>query len=187
MKALNSIAYPLNVVCKVLASVQMLALSLAICAFPWNAFAQNDLEKALEEIEVLGSLMDEEPFDIVTLKPEATGRSVKVALIDFPDRRIPTNQKDTDKLQVTILLFPDRRYEVAWKDVGKIWLYEQMILARAKKLVDEKNFGEAFEHLNFLFVNYPKTPGLQVMRQDFLFQSMSCHLASSASRLRAPV
>jgi hypothetical protein len=172
MKAPYSIAYPLSVGCKMLASLRMPALLVALCAVPWNAFAQNDLEKALEEIEVLGSLMDEkEPFDIVTLKPEATGRSVKVALIDFPDRRIPTNQKDTDKLQVTILLFPDRRYEVAWKDIGKIWLYEQMILARAKKLVEEKNFGEAFEHLNFLFVNYPKTPGLQVMRQDFLFRS----------------
>ena len=56
-------------------------------------------------------------------------------------------------------------------DIGKIWLYEQMILARAKKLVDDKNFGEAFEHLNFLFVNYPQTPGLQIMRQEFLFKS----------------
>jgi len=133
--------------------------------------AQSDLDKALEEIEVLGSLMDEEPFDIITLKPEATGRSVKVAPIEFSDRRIPTNVKETEKLQVTILLFPTRRYEVVWKDIGKIWLYEQMILARAKKLVDEKNFGEAFEHLNFLFVNYPQTPGLQILRQEFLFKS----------------
>jgi tetratricopeptide (TPR) repeat protein len=133
--------------------------------------AQNDLDKALEEVEVLGSLMDEEPFDIITLKPEATGRSVKVAPIEFADRRIPTNVKESDKLQVTILLFPTRRYEVLWKDIGKIWLYEQMILARAKKLVDEKNFGEAFEHLNFLFVNYPQTPGLQILRQEFLFKS----------------
>lgn len=133
--------------------------------------AQADLDKALEEIEVVGSLIDEEPFDIITLKPEATGRSVKVAPIEFADRRIPTNVKETEKLQVTILLFPDRRYEVLWKDVGKIWLYEQMILARAKKLVDEKNFGEAFEHLNFLFVNYPQTPGLQILRQEFLFKS----------------
>jgi len=134
-------------------------------------WAQADLDKALEEIEVLGSLMDEEPFDIVTLKPEATGRSVKVAPLEFADRKIPTGVKETDKLQVTIMLFPTRRYEVAWKDIGKIWLFEQMILARAKKLVDDKNFGEAFEHLNFLFVNYPRTPGLQILRQDFLFKS----------------
>ena len=134
-------------------------------------WAQADLDKALAEIEVLGSLMDEEPFDIVTLKPEATGRSVKVAPLEFADRKIPTGVKETDKLEVTIMLFPTRRYEVAWKDIGRIWLFEQMILARAKKLVDDKNFGEAFEHLNFLFVNYPRTPGLQILRQDFLFKS----------------
>lgn len=134
-------------------------------------WAQADLDKALAEIEVLGSLMDEEPFDIVTLKPEATGRSVKVAPLEFADRKIPTGVKETDKLEVTIMLFPTRRYEVAWKDIGRIWLFEQMILARAKKLVDDKNFGEAFEHLNFLFVNYPRTPGLQILRQEFLFKS----------------
>ena len=142
-----------------------------ILCLPSVLWAQADLDKVLEEIEVVGSLMDQEPFDVVTLKPEATGRSVKVAPIEFPDRRIPTNVKETDKLQVTILLFPTRRYEVLWKDIGKVWLYEQMILARAKKLVDERNFGEAFEHLNFLFVNYPKTPGLQILRQEFLFRS----------------
>ena len=146
------------------------AIVLALCS-PCTIWAQADLEKVLEEIEFVGSLMDDVPFDVVTLKPEATGRSVKVAPIEFPDRRIPTNVKETDKLQVTILLFPTRRYEVLWKDVGKVWLYEQMILARAKKLVDEKNFGEAFEHLNFLFVNYPQTPGLQILRQEFLFKS----------------
>ena len=51
------------------------------------AFAQNELDKILEEVEVKGSLMDEEPFDVITLKPESTGRSVKVASLEFPDRR----------------------------------------------------------------------------------------------------
>ena len=80
----------------------------AMLAMPATLMAQYELEKALQEVEVPGSLMDEEPFDIVTLKPEATGRSVKLAPIEFADRRIPTNVKETDKLQVTILLFrPD--------------------------------------------------------------------------------
>ena len=144
---------------------------LCIALTTGSLWAQTDLDKVLEEIEVLGSLMDEEPFDVITLKPEATGRSVKIAPLEFENRRIPTNVKETDKVQVTILLFSTHRYEVQWKDIGKIWLYEQMILARAKKLVDDKNFGEAFEHLNFLFVNYPQTPGLQVLRQEFLFKS----------------
>ncbi|MFN6130560.1 MAG: ABC transporter substrate-binding protein [Planctomycetota bacterium] len=136
-----------------------------------QSFAQTPLEKVLEEIETTSSLLDEEPFDIVTLTAEASGRSVKVAPIDFPNRRIPTDTKDGEKLQVTILLFPTRRYEVAWNDVARIWLYEQMILERAKTMVREKNFGEAFEHLNYLMVNYPQTPGLASLRQEFLIES----------------
>lgn len=140
-------------------------------AFTHPACAQDSYDKILQEVEVVTSLLDEEPFDIITLKPEATGRSVKVAPVEIPNRRMPTATKDTDKLQVTILLFPSRRYEVLWKDIEKVSFYEQMILAKAKQLVEQKNFGEAFEHLNFLLVNYPQTPGLQVLRQEFLFAS----------------
>ena len=140
-------------------------------AFSPPARAQDNYDKILQEVEVVTSLLDEEPFDIITLKPEATGRSVKVAPVEIPNRRMPTATKDTDKLQVTILLFPSRRYEVLWKDIEKVSFYEQMILAKAKQLVEQKNFGEAFEHLNFLLVNYPQTPGLQILRQDFLFAS----------------
>lgn len=142
----------------------------------WNSgflHAQESLEKALEEVEVITSLLDEEPFDIVTLTKDASGRSVKVAPIDFPNRRVPSNVKEGEKLQVTILLFPTRRYEVAWQDVAKVWLYEQMILERAKKLVSQRNYGEAFEHLNFLMVNYPQTAGLASLRQEFLIESAS--------------
>lgn len=135
------------------------------------AWAQDPLDKVLEEVEVSTSLLDEEPFDVVTLNKDATGRSVKVAPIEFPNRRVPTSFKDGEKLQVTILLFPTRRYEVAWKDIEKVWLYEQMVLARCKTLVDQKNYGEAFEHLNFLLVNYPQTAGLASLRQEFLIES----------------
>ena len=151
--------------------IAMLAMAIGMACTSVQSLAQNTLEKVLEEVETISSLLDEEPFDIVTLTKEASGRSVKVAPIDFPNRRVPTNVKEGEKLAVTILLFPTRRYEVAWKDVAKVWLYEQMILERAKGLVSERNYGEAFEHLNFLMVNYPQTPGLSSLRQDFLIES----------------
>ena len=149
----------------------MLAMAIGMACTSVQSLAQNTLEKVLEEVETISSLLDEEPFDVVTLTKEASGRSVKVAPIDFPNRRVPTNVKEGEKLAVTILLFPTRRYEVAWKDVAKVWLYEQMILERAKGLVSERNYGEAFEHLNFLMVNYPQTPGLSSLRQEFLIES----------------
>jgi tetratricopeptide (TPR) repeat protein len=151
--------------------IAMLGMAIGMACTSVQSLAQNTLEKVLEEVETISSLLDEEPFDIVTLTKEASGRSVKVAPIDFPNRRVPTNVKEGEKLAVTILLFPTRRYEVAWKDVAKVWLYEQMILERAKGLVSERNYGEAFEHLNFLMVNYPQTPGLSSLRQDFLIES----------------
>ncbi len=134
--------------------------------------AEDALDKLLKEVEVTGSLLDMAPFDIITLKKEASGRSVKVVTIDaFPNRVIPTSPKETDRIEVTVMLFLDRRYEVYWKDIEKITLFEHMVLQRAKKFVDEKKFGEAFEHLKFLMDNYPNTPGLQTMRQEFLFAS----------------
>jgi tetratricopeptide (TPR) repeat protein len=150
---------------------EWIVILLGLAVTSTQALAQGTLDKVLEEIETTSSLLDEEPFDIVTLTKEASGRSVKVAPIDFPNRRVPTNVKEGEKLAVTILLFPTRRYEVAWKDVAKVWLYEQMILERAKNLVSERNYGEAFEHLNFLMVNYPQTPGLSSLRQEFLIES----------------
>jgi tetratricopeptide (TPR) repeat protein len=155
-------------------TANLIAAALGIAIAAWTSaqsFAQESLDKVLEEIELTTSLLDEEPFDIVTLTKDASGRSVKVAPIDFPNRRVPTSVKDGEKLQVTILLFPTRRYEVAWKDVAKVWLYEQMILDRAKGLVSQRNYGEAFEHLNFLMVNYPQTAGLASLRQEFLIES----------------
>ncbi|MFN7730896.1 MAG: ABC transporter substrate-binding protein [Pirellula sp.] len=154
-----------------LIAVSWIVAGAAMCLAPSACQAQPEFDKILQEVEVFGSLLDEEPFDIITLKQEATGRSVKVAPVDFPNRRVPNAPKETDKFQVTILLFPTRRYEIAWKDIDRVSLYEQMVLARAKKLVADKNFGEAFEHLNFLLVNYPQTPGLQLLRQEFLFES----------------
>lgn len=151
-------------------AVVWLAYCVAVCSETSVALGQS-LDKILEEVGVSGSVLDEAPFDIITLNQEATGRSMRVLPIDFPNRRIPTAPKETDRLEVTLVIFPDRRYEVGWKDIGKVWLYEQMVLQQANKLVADKNFGEAFEHLNFLRTNYPQTPGLQTLRRDFLYKS----------------
>ena len=135
-----------------------------------TASAQQD--KLLVDAGIVGSILDEQtPFDIITLKQEAGGRSVRVNTIDFPDRKIPVAPKETDRFKVTFPVFPDRIYEIAWRDIETIYLYEQLIAQQANKLLEKKQFGEAFEHLNFLLVNYPSTPGLQKLRRDFLYQS----------------
>ena len=134
-----------------------------------NAIAQQ--EKLLEEVGVVGSVLDETPFDIITLKKTEEGRSVKVNPIEFPNRKIPDSPKETDKFKVTFPLFPDRIYEILWRDIEKVTLYEELILQRANALLGQKKFSEAFEHLDFLLKNYPQTVGLSKLRRDFLFQS----------------
>jgi hypothetical protein len=146
------------------------------CLFLAIAFASAEKgygqqDKLLTEVGVVASVLDEAPFDIITLKKEATGKSVRVNPIDFPNRRIPTSTGENDRFRVTFPIFPDRIYEIAWKDIEKVILYEQLVLQQANKLIDQKQFSEAFEHLEFLKVHYPQTPGLQKIRRDFMFRS----------------
>jgi len=131
--------------------------------------AQQD--KLLEEVGVAGSVLDEAPFDIITLKREEQGRSIKVNPIDFPNRKLPQSPKESDRFRVVFPLFPDRIYEIQWKEIEKVILYEELILQRANALLEQKKFSEAFEHLDFLLKNYPQTQGLSRLRRDFLFRS----------------
>ncbi len=143
-------------------------VAVANLAVPF-AVAQQD--KLLEEVGVAGSVLDEAPFDIITLKKEEQGRSVRVNPIDFPNRKVPKEPKETDRFRVVFPLFPDRVYEIQWKEIEKVILYEELILQRATTLLEQKKFSEAFEHLDFLLKNYPQTQGISRLRRDFLFRS----------------
>ena len=147
----------------------MFLLLFALVAFEKVANAQQD--KLLEEIGVTGSVLDEAPFDIITLKKEEQGRSVKVKPIEFPGRKLPESPKESDRFRVSFTLFPDRVYEIAWRDIEKVILFEDLILQRANILSEQKKFSEAFEHLDFLSKNYPQTPGISKLRRDFLYRS----------------
>ncbi len=147
---------------------------MCLCLFSLVAFervAKAQQDKLLEEIGVTGSVLDEAPFDIITLKKEEQGRSVKVKPIEFPGRKLPESPKESDRFRVSFTLFPDRVYEIAWRDIEKVILFEDLILQRANILSEQKKFSEAFEHLDFLSRNYPQTPGISKLRRDFLYRS----------------
>ncbi len=138
-----------------------------------GARAQAQQDKLLDEIGVAGSVLDEAPFDIITMKKDEQGkvRSVKVNPIEFPSRKVPQSPKDTERFRVTFPLFPDRTYEILWRDIEKVILFEELVLQQATSLLEQKKFSEAFEHLDFLLRNYPQTQGLAKLRRDFLFRS----------------
>lgn len=124
-------------------------------------------------------LIDTPPFDVVVLTQTAGGKSVKIA--PLPQRNYDNRPADTEKLQVVLLSHPERKYEILWRDIEKLNLYERMIYDEAMKKLSEKDFINAFMNLSFLMQNYPKTPNLEKLRRDFLFQSAAVMFAESRS------
>ncbi len=118
-------------------------------------------------------LIDQQPFDLITLKATAGGGSFKVAPLPFPNRQLPPRPADTEKLEDLILLKvgESRRYEILWKDIEKIELYEQRIYDEAQQKLKAGDFVEAFMNLSYLLKNYPGMPNLEGFRRDFLLQS----------------
>jgi tetratricopeptide (TPR) repeat protein len=116
-------------------------------------------------------LIDQQPFDLITLKSTAGGGSYKIA--PLPLRQVPPRPADTTKLEDLILLKVGeaRRYEIYWKDIEKIELYEQRIYEEAVAKLKSGDFVDAFMNLSYLLKNYPNMPNLESLRKEFLYQS----------------
>lgn len=141
----------------------------------WAAFCLWCLSsgvRAQDEIERLESpLIDQQPFDLITLTEAAGGSSEKVLPLPFPNRQVPSNPASTEKLKVVLVRFPEREYEVLWRDIARIDLYEQRIYDEAIAKLSTKDFIGAFQNLSFLLKNYPQMPRLEQLRQEFLLKS----------------
>lgn len=142
-------------------AAKVLCLMLAVlCA------ARVSPAQEIERIEA--ALIDQEPFDLITLTPEEGGESWKV--FPLPFRKMP-EFGPSEKLEVRLVRFPERLYEIAPKDIQKIGFYEQRIYDEAVEKMKEKDFATAFQNLSFLRKRYPNIPGLEELRQQFIFQS----------------
>ena len=122
-------------------------------------------------------LIDMVPFDVIEVTATAGGQSVKIA--PLPQRNYDKRPPDTERLEVVLLSHPERKYEILWRDIEKLNLFERMIYDEAMKKLGEKDFIAAFMNLSFLMQNYPKTPNLEKLRRDFLFQSAAVMFAES--------
>ncbi len=113
------------------------------------------------------------------LNAAAGGKSVKIAPLAV--RSFDRRPADTERLAVVILSHPERKYEVLWKDIERVDFFEVMIYDEANKKLAEKDFISAFMNLSYLMQNYPKTPNLEKLRRDFMFQSAAVQFAESRS------
>ena len=130
------------------------------------AFAQEKASKTTGRFET--SILDDEPFDLITLTPEWKGKQVRIFP---PEKGIPSKPDPESDFQVRLQSYPDREYLIRWKDIAQLETYESLVLSEAKSLLAAKQFAPAFEHLNKLMVNYPKTIGLDQLREEFLLTS----------------
>ena len=141
--------------------------AVALLLFAGHACAQD------ESLEITDPpLIDQQPFDLITLKTTAGGGSFKVAPLPF--RQVPSPRPaDTAKLEDLILLKVGeaRRYEIYWKDIEKIELYELRIYEEAVAKLKSGDFVDAFMNLSYLLKNYPTMPNLEALRKEFLYQS----------------
>lgn len=115
-------------------------------------------------------LIDEQPYDSITLDKANDSKVIKVDLLVLPARKVPEKPKATDKLRIK-LYAGGEQYDVAWLNIEKVELFEQLVLAEIGKFTADGRLDDAFDELEFLYNFYPETPGLSEAKQYFLYVS----------------
>lgn len=116
------------------------------------------------------SLIEQDPFDQITLDEANGSEVIRIAPISFPGGKPPEKPRSTDKLVVK-LLETGREYEVAWRHIARYDQFQDLLLAELKKLSTEGKFDQAYDYLLHLRSNYPKTSGLDEAHHLYLYQS----------------
>jgi hypothetical protein len=141
-------------------AIQCLLLAVLTIQTPFPAECQE------AEQEVV--LIDQMPFDRITLNAANDNKVIDVQLLDLPDRQVPSPLPDSGSLQLRRLSDPTTLYEVSWSDVAKVELYEDLILAEAKAALEANDVDTAYLNLRFLRDNYPQMPGLDNLTEQYL-------------------
>lgn len=150
----------------------MLTVCAALAASPicgvigTPVFAQEEDEKASETPK---RLIEREPFDRIKLDAANRGVSIDVFPLNFPNGKIPAN-KETP-IQLRLIKYPFRIYELNWRAVDSIEFHGEILLKEARKLVEAKEYNEAFEYLSFIYQNYPKLNGADDLTYKFLYDN----------------
>lgn len=126
---------------------------------------------ALAQDPMTQRLIEQDPFDRITLNEENKHAVLQVELLDLPSRQLPASPRPDDRLRVKLIAKPDQTYEIAWKHIERVELFEAMVLAEAQQLVADDRLDEAYDALQYLKENFPRTPGLDAQLQAYLYVS----------------
>ena len=113
-------------------------------------------------------LLEQEPFDQITLNAENDNAVLKVVPLDLPDRRLPEKPAANSLLRIRLLDRPTRQYDVPWFAITEVKLFEQLLLEEAEQLVTQRKFVEAYENYAYLQEKRPEWPGLDAAIDKFL-------------------
>ncbi|GAB6166298.1 ABC transporter substrate-binding protein [Thermostilla marina] len=132
-------------------------LVLGVLPGPVSLRAQETEPQGVAESEV--PLYDRLPYDEIQLDAANDNLILKVEPIEWPDGRFPETLPKQGFLEVELVDKPGEKYRVAWPHVVEVRPFPQLILNEASRLIDEKKFESAFDHLLFMIDNYPEWPG----------------------------
>lgn len=133
---------------------------------PAEAAAKAAAEAPMREVP----LYEEDPYDLITLKNHEGEPPLKVEPLDLPDRRIPSYLRPNYTLKVVLWDEPEKKYELRWSSVERIDLFEQLVLAKAKELVEAGQREIAYDYFQWLHAKDPKMPGLREAVAEYLYR-----------------
>jgi tetratricopeptide (TPR) repeat protein len=122
-------------------------------------------------------IFEQDPYDLLVLKPEARGRegvpegtATELKILPLPQRSLPENPRPNEKLIVKLVDDPATEYEVLWRDIQEVRLFEQLVLAEANALVQQRQFDAAYDYFQFLLRYHAGMPGLREGFGEYLYQ-----------------
>jgi len=115
-------------------------------------------------------LLDQQPFDRITLNASNGNEMIDTLLLEIPNRTVPDPLPSNGSLELRRLSEPSVLYTVSWASIARVQFYEQLLLAEAVKLSKTRDLIQAYEYLNFLHKNYPRLDGLQRATEKYLRQ-----------------
>ena len=126
--------------------------------------------KAQEAQEAPARLLDQQPFDRVTLNAANGNEKIDTLLLDLPKRIVPEPFPADGSLELRRRSEPSVLYTLPWSSIARLELFEQLLLDEALHITANKDLPQAYEYLNFLHKNYPKLAGLQLATEKYLRQ-----------------
>ena len=96
-------------------------------------------------------LVDQVPYDLLTLNEQNGGRSFKVLPLSLTGQTIPADPEPTASIRIRLIENDEKEYEVFWRDISQVELFQKLLLREAERLTDAGEFGEAFRCYAVLF------------------------------------